>query len=149
MYTVLDEIIHDLNLGDNEKLRTSIKMEGSLNKCSQWDQIISDQSNWKLLSTLGRPNPRGRERRQKIRSTTRRGALSVRMQAEINIKLIQIYFVSTVKLAASVPLAPTPCALQLTQRNHDYKAWRVAEGRSYQKDYWSQSRQRLGFMNNE
>ena len=81
-HTVLDEIIHDLNLGDNEKLRTSIKMEGSLNKCSQWDQIISDQSNWKLVSTLGRPNPRGRERRWKVRSTTRRGAPRVRILTE-------------------------------------------------------------------
>ena len=51
-----------------------------------------------------------------------------------NIKLIQIYFVSTVKLAASVPLAPTPCALQMTQRNHDYEVWQVAEERSYQND---------------
>ena len=41
-------------------------------------------------------------------------------------------YASTGKLAASVPLAPTPCALQMIQRNHDYEAWRVAEGRSYQ-----------------
>ena len=41
-------------------------------------------------------------------------------------------YVSIVKLAASVPLAPTPCALQMTQRNHDYEVWQVAEERSYQ-----------------
>ena len=41
-------------------------------------------------------------------------------------------YVSVGKLAASVPLAPTPCALQMTQRNHDYEAWREAEGWSYQ-----------------
>ena len=35
------------------------------------------------------------------------------------------------KLAASVSLVPIPCALQKTQRNHDYEAWRVAGGRSY------------------
>ena len=39
-HTVLDEIIHDLNLGDNEKLRKSIKMEGSLNTRSNYFRSV-------------------------------------------------------------------------------------------------------------
>ena len=41
-------------------------------------------------------------------------------------------YVFTEKLAAIIPLEPTPCALQMTQRNHDYEAWHIAEGWSYQ-----------------
>ena len=54
-------------------------------------------------------------------------------------------YVSAGKLAASVPLAPSPCALQMTQRNQEYEAWLVSEGRLY----WSRSCGSLGCINNK